>query len=139
MVTIAANKAKITNSISFLIYLTFCIGFSSQSSAAELTFKWDANHPSENVIAYRIYWSMASENFNTFDMEEIPVSRLNDQNNPRWTLTIKDPSKDEFFYFVCTAFDNEGFESVFSDTVVTLVSETSDGNDGGCIIEVIRP
>jgi len=145
MATNTANKSKIYSLFCLFIFFVICFCFYPYGFAKELQFRWDANNPSENVTTYRIYWSMASENYNTFDMEEIPVSSLGDPNSPRWALSIEDPSSDEFFYFVCTALDSEGLESVYSDPVVTLVSGASNGNGdgggggGGCIITVIMP
>jgi fibronectin type 3 domain-containing protein len=83
----------------------------SFSLAAEYTFQWDANHPNDNVVAYRIYWSKSSGDYNTADREYISVGSLSDPDNPHWTINIPDLNAGEDYYFVCTAVDNKGYES----------------------------
>ena len=95
--------------ISFLLLTFLC--HADVHAVVDYSFSWDANHPNDNVVAYRIYWSTSSENYNASDREEVLVSSLGDPGNPQWTINIPDPPVGAFYFFVCTAVDDEGFES----------------------------
>jgi hypothetical protein len=63
----------------------------------------------------------------------LPVGSLGDPNNPAYTLTGLDDN--ESYYFVVTAYDDEGFESDYSNEVpgTTPMNDTTPGG-GGCLI-----
>jgi len=91
----------------------------SFSLAADYTFQWDANHPNDDVVAYRIYWSNSSGDYNTSDRAHISVGSLSDPDHPQWTINIPDLNPGEDYYFVCTAVDNKGYESDDSEELST--------------------
>jgi len=96
------------------VFVALFLSYQPTLHAANYSFQWDANDSSDNVVAYRIYWSTTSESYNSSDMEELLETSLSDPNNPQWTITIPDPPAGEFYYFVCTAVDDENLESVYS-------------------------
>jgi len=75
------------------------MGLASFCLAAEYSFQWDANHPNDNVVAYRIYWSKSSGQYNNSDREHIPVGRFSDPSYPRWAISIINFSIGEDYYF----------------------------------------
>ena len=82
------------NKISFIFFGFIFVGlFVNGGALADVTytFSWDANHPNDNVEAYRIYWSIQSENYNDTDRIEILVSDLIDPDNPEKEITLDDP------------------------------------------------
>jgi len=85
----------------------------------DYTFAWDANSPTESIVAYRIYWSDISNTYNATDWEGIPVSSLADPDNPEWTITLPLVNEDDKVYFVATAVDDDGLESDYSYQVAT--------------------
>ncbi len=85
--------------------------------AGDYTFQWDANHPNDNVVAYRIYWSTTSGSY-TWSWY-ILVNDLHDPLKPQYTVLIPEASPDQTYYFVCSAVDNHGYESDFSSEINT--------------------
>lgn len=107
-----------------MIFTFLCIA--PYSFAADFAFKWDANHPHESVIAYRIYWRTSSGNYNSSDREEIPISRLSDPDNPQWRMSIPGFDPNKTYYFVCTAVNNHGYESAYSNEINTSTLNKTD-------------
>jgi len=105
------NKYKCLFQLAFCLFLLTFVFQGNALAVVDYTFEWDASPPSENVVAYRIYWSTTSEDYNTTDREEVAVTSLADPDNPQWTITIPDPPPGEFYFFVCTAVDDQDRES----------------------------
>ncbi len=104
----------------------------------DFTFEWGANHPNDNVVKYRIYWSTASDSYNQTDSEGILVGNLDDQNNPQWTLTISGADPTLIYYFVATAEDNRGLESDYSNEVEGVgATSLNVPTDGTCFMNVV--
>lgn len=81
------------------------------------TFSWEANHPNDLVVIYRIYWRSDSGEYNQIDREEIMIENLSDTENPEWTLQTTISIPPDTLCFVCTAVDNYGYESDFSNEI----------------------
>lgn len=110
---------------SVIIFFTFGI-----SSAAEVTLAWDAN-TEHDLVGYKIYYDTSSGDpyYGTGaeqGISPITVLRkdLNDEYNPKFTLTGLNDNKN--YYFALTAFDSENLESGYSNE-----ASTADGNNGG--------
>ncbi len=106
----------------------------------DFTFAWDANHPNDNVVEYRIYWSTTSDSYNQTDSEGILIGNLDDPDNPQWTLTISRADPNQIYYFVATAEDNEGRESNYSNEVEgmgTIGLNAPPNTDGTCFMGVV--
>ena len=81
--------------------------------AADYTFQWDANHPNDNVIEYRIYYSTVSEDYEGRPYVGVSHDPSNYPATIQHSITISDPPSGQFYYFVCTAWDGN-FESDYS-------------------------
>ncbi len=129
--------------LNFILTCLLLILFIQSICLAEnlnFTFAWDANHPNDNVIEYRIYWSTTSNNYKQADSEGILIGDLDDQNNPRWKLTISGTDPTRIYYFVATAEDNRGLESDYSNEVGgvgTIGLNVPPSTDGTCFMGVV--
>jgi len=92
----------------------------SHAANVDFTFQWDANHPNDNVVSYRIYWSDTSGVWSPTDREEVTVASLADPDNPAWTITLDLADENERLFFVATA-EDDNYESDYSDQVATSV------------------
>jgi hypothetical protein len=138
---------KITYIFFVFVYGLFVL-FVSIGSAANYTFTWDAPHPNDNVVKYRIYYRMNSSTYNVEeDFEWVPKPN-SDQNfnpaNPVWKIEL--PHVAEEYCFYATAWDDDGFESdpstgvgkgttcdqIFDDDIADDDGGGSGG--GGCFI-----
>jgi len=117
-----------------IIFFTYGI-----SSAAEVTLAWDANTETD-LMGYKIYYDTSPGNpyYGTnADQGISPITvllnDLDDQHNPKFTLTGLSDSGD--YYFALTAFDNENLESGFSNEASTAEGNNGSGGSsggGGC-------
>ena len=107
--------------------IVFC--FVATAQANGFTFQWEANHLND-IVEFRIYWSSVSGEYNPSDMEEISVENLPDPENPEWTLKTTIPIYSGTLYFICTAVDNYGYESDYSNEV-SIPSGNSSAPDSG--------
>ena len=57
------HKYTLLKLIGFAVFLTVSFGFLPNSDAAVYEFRWDENHPNDNVDEYRIYYRKNSENY----------------------------------------------------------------------------
>jgi len=122
----------------FAIALPLC--FVTQGYAKDVTLGWDAN-TEPDLAGYKVYYKTGSsgEPYNGTGADQgpsprtLPVGSLGDPNNPAYTLTGLDDN--ESYYFVVTAYDDEGFESDYSNEVpgTTPMNDTTPGG-GGCLI-----
>lgn len=96
----------------------------------EYTFLWEDNHPNDNVTQYRIYWRTSEGSYNETNRRELLADDLRPQ-VPQWPATLEatiivpvaDPN--ERMFFVCTAVDEDGFESDHSNEVPPLLAFSS--------------
>lgn len=106
-----------------ILIALFLVGVSAGPACGaevEYTFSWEDNHPNDNVTAYRIYWRTLNGTYNATDRQELSAADLRPQ-PPQWpatltasiTITVADPN--ERMFFVCTAVDEDGFESDYSN------------------------
>lgn len=79
--------------------------------SAQVTLAWDANSE-PNISGYKIYYGTASRIYD-FTVE---VGNYT-------SVTITDLKEGEIYYFVATAYDEDGNESGFSNEVVYIISE----------------
>ncbi len=100
------------------------------SSAAEVTLAWDAN-TEPDLMGYKIYYNTSpGDPYYSTDADQgispitVLLKDLDDQYNPKFTLTGLGDSGD--YYFALTAFDNENLESGYSNE-----ASTAGGNKGG--------
>ncbi len=106
--------------------LFFCsLSLFFPSLALAYTFQWEANHPNDLVVKYKIYWSEVTGHYNLTDSEEIPVANLPDPANPQWTLKTMIPVSSGTVFFVCTAVDKYGNESDYSNEITRVLSPDS--------------
>jgi len=137
----------------FAIALPLC--FVTLGYAKDVTLEWDAN-TEPDLAGYEVYYKTGSsgEPYNGTGADQGPsprtlsVGSLGDPNNPAYTLTGLDDN--ETYYFVVTAYDDEGFESDYSSEVTlpggmdpppdastvlgtTPMNDTTPGG-GGCFI-----
>jgi len=107
---------------SALVLVLLCTAVAAQ--AATVTLAWDPN--SETIAGYRLYYGatptapfngdLAAEGSSPVD---IPLESLADPANPTFSLT--GVAACHLLYFALTAYDADGNESDFSNTVSTMV------------------
>jgi hypothetical protein len=100
-----------------IVTLIFLLIFVPSGFARDFTFTWEANHPNDNVVKYRVYWRTTSGGYKASNRQDIPVSSLPDPSNPRHTLSLQNASEDQTYFFVCSAVDNHGYESDYSEEI----------------------
>jgi hypothetical protein len=100
-----------------IITLIFLLILVPSGFARDFTFTWEANHSNDNVVKYRIYWRTTSGGYQSSNRQDIPVSGLPDPSNPRYTLSLSNADADQTYFFVCSAVDNHGYESDFSEEI----------------------
>ena len=114
-------------------------------SAANYTFTWDASHPNDKVVEYKIYYRMNSSAYNVTYFETVLITNQKfDAANPAWKITLPDIAEE--YCFTATAIDVDGFESDPSNEVgkgMTCGQIVYEDNGGGgrsrCFIwEAIR-
>ncbi len=135
---------KITYIFFVSVYGLFIL-FVGIGSAANYTFTWDASHPNDNVVKFKIYYRMNSSTYNVTDFKAVLVtnSKFNTA-NPVWKIEL--PNVAEEYCFTATAIDVDGFESDPSNEVgkgMTCGQIVYEDNGGGgrsrCFIwEAIR-
>ena len=119
--------------------------FSASATAAQVSLAWAPNAES-NLAGYKLYYKVGSPG-NPYEGTgldqgdshiDISLDNLNDRNNPNFTLTGLPAG--ETFYFVLTAYNSEGYESLFSSEIsyqATVPAETFTisalAQDGGSI------
>ena len=106
--------------VSFAQDLTIDIG-------GEFGFTWDAN-PEPDMAGYRIYRSTTSGGHTFGTGFEYAAFGLVTE-SPRYTESVEGT-----YYFVLTAVDDAGFESVPSDEVVLTVENMPPSAPSGCAI-----
>ena len=93
-----------------------------QRSTLDITLQWDAS-TSANVAGYKIYYKVDSseESYDGKGLKEgdspimIPLAKLNDTRNPRFT--IHGLRKDTMYFFAVTAYSTNGQESPSSNEI----------------------
>lgn len=103
------------------------------ASAADLTLAWDSNQESD-LEGYGVYFNKGTSGppYNLFGY--ITTGELTNPSNPVFTVTGLD--KGARYYFAVTAYDTEGNESYFSNSVCADVGDviapcSSAGGGGG--------
>jgi hypothetical protein len=101
--------------------------FTAISYATQITLQWDANSE-PNISGYNFYYGKSSRDYDvTLDVGN-------------WTsITIADLEDNETYYFAVTAYNTDGYESVYSsETCMNCTSPSttaSSGGGGGCFID----
>ena len=85
------------------------------SLAAEVTLKWNPNPATENVVGYKVYCGYSSGNY------EIDFNVGNQTN-----YTIPGLESGRKYYLAVTAYNNEGYESDFSEIAYQVPPSTLD-------------
>ena len=111
-------------SFGFLIFL-ICFSPANSAHCAEPSLAWDANTESD-LAGYYIYYKIGASGapYDGTGADEgdspiqVPLSSLNDPTNPE--VTIHGLSDTEIYFFVVTAYDNDGNESSFSNEISSI-------------------
>jgi len=94
----------------------------------EIALTWDAN-TEPDIAKYRIYKSDVSGTYDAgTDAKAFKVVVHPNTETERFTLPVGT------HYFVCTAVDQGGYESAFSNEVFAVVSDDAPAAPGGCAI-----
>ena len=142
--------------LSFLTLTLILALFATLAHSADVTLAWDPN-TEPDLAGYEIYYGTFSGDYSLAVQDyadqgsspvTVPIGDLGDPNNPAYTLTGLDDN--ETYYFVATAYDDQGFESDYSNEVTLpggmdplpnapIVPGTTPMNDttpggGGCFI-----
>ncbi|MFC1877503.1 hypothetical protein ACFL2E_09580 [Thermodesulfobacteriota bacterium] len=119
---------KITYIFFVSIYGVFIL-FVNIGSAANYTFTWDAPHPNDNVVEYKIYYRIDSSIYNVTDFKAVLITnpRFN-VTNPVWKIEL--PYIAEEYCFIATAIDDDGFESDPSNEIGKATTCSQIVNDG---------
>ena len=90
------------------------------ASAADVTLAWDSNQESD-LEGYGVYFNMGTSGppYNLFGY--ITTGELTNPSNPAFTVTGLE--KGARYYFAVTAYDTEGNESYFSNSVCAEVGD----------------
>lgn len=112
------------------IFIVFSLLFTANVNAASVSLEWDANSESD-LAGYKIYWSSTSGSYT--NINSILV------NKDQTSATVTGLLSETTYYFVATAYDNDGYESDYSDEVRKETGSVSSGintnSDGGsCFI-----
>ncbi len=99
-----------------------CFSPANIAHCAEPSLAWDANTESD-LAGYYIYYKTGASGapyYGTGADEgdspiQVPLSSLNDPTNPE--VTVNGLSDTEIYFFVVTAYDNDGSESSFSNEI----------------------
>ncbi|HBB16503.1 MAG: hypothetical protein A3J94_14595 [Syntrophus sp. RIFOXYC2_FULL_54_9] len=164
---IATHVPNIMKSILYLkmatvmFFLSLCLICPSYAAERDVTLQWDESIDAPYLQSYRIYYYTTSGDLGSLDIADYAVSYalaggapilINpltdpkpitiDKNNTHITVHFSDASK--IYYFVATAVDTEGLESIptaevtFSTTTIppttTTIPPTNGGGGGGCFI-----
>ena len=98
-----------------LMLLACFFVFPSLASAMSLNFSWLPNS-GPSVVGYKIYYGTASGMYqNTVDINNTAP----DPSDGRIHGTVTGLTEGTKYYFVCTAYDNQGNESTYSHEVVS--------------------
>ena len=126
-----ANLPKKVEGFLLFILLVF---YACPIMAADATLSWDANSEPD-VSGYGIYYQKNFQGPPYEIFSYMALQDLADPNNPSATLTGLE--KDANYYFAVTAYDTEGYESFFSNSICARVGDTiapcadSEGGSGG--------
>jgi uncharacterized membrane protein YgcG len=121
------NAAGKRPSLFLILMLTFFLvffiipTFSVQNiHAAEITLAWDQNSEPD-IAGYKIYYGQESHSYtNTLDVGK------------HTSCVIADLEDGETYYFAATAYNNDGFESGYSNEISNAEPGTTpDDGDGG--------
>jgi hypothetical protein len=124
--------------------LSFLLLLGRTALAAEVTLAWDPNSETD-LAGYGIYFRK-STNGPPYDLfGYVTLADLQDANNPTFTLTNLE--KGFQYFFAATAYDTDGNESDYSNSVCAEVSDNIElcggggggGGGGGCFIGTIAP
>ena len=104
------------------VSLLFC--FATLGYARDVTLAWDANMELD-LVGYKVYYRTGSSGppYDGTDADQdsspitVPIEDLDDPDNPEYILTGLDDYED--YFFVVTAYDDEGLESYYSNAVST--------------------
>jgi hypothetical protein len=123
----------------------------SSHAARSATLTWDANSEPD-LAGYAVYCSIEqSGSRDDYDLiQDVPLQDLVDSENPEVVVTELTPNSR--YYFVVTAYNEEGLESGYSNEVCVEVSDSSvtdctpkavstsssggGGGGGGCFISL---
>lgn len=100
-----------------LISVLFVLMIPLFVNAADVTMAWDANRET-NLAGYKIHYGYSSGIYEiTLD---IPLANLSDPQNPWLVVTGLDENTN--YYFVCTAYNENGLSSGHSNEVSIVIS-----------------
>jgi hypothetical protein len=147
------NMKKVLNYLSYLkrvntiFLISLCLVCPGYAAEREITLQWDHSINASNLQSYKIYYYTSpgdTGSLNTADyavsyqLEEegpILINPLTDpkpitinKNNTQITLHFSDATK--IYYFVVTAFDMKGLESIPTNEVGSSGSGTGAGSGG---------
>ena len=138
----------------------------SQEASSPYQFTWDPNHPSENVVYYRLRFGPGEDDYDP----DYDWPRIDGGSTSSFSFTLPDPKSvilpDNFYplenvdtvYFALTAVDEDGYESGLSENQPSVSISLSDpsnganngngnengeqdgdggGGSGGCLIEIV--
>lgn len=117
------RKLKLFLAIAGIFALAIGISFAGQKT---LEFEWDYPNPPSDLAGFRIYKSLTSGTYipvsqdpqTTHLLVEIPYTGQAPDDIYQATEVLDSPDgQTTIWYFVATAFDNEGLESGFSNEV----------------------
>ena len=138
------KKSKYSLLMVFLMLTTLFISFETASIAAnQIIISWDPN-TEPDLEGYVLYGKQGSPEPPFDYVDSYPEVDLADPLNPRAVIT--DLESDVTYYFAVTAYDTEGNESDYSNTVSFLNGKVIDagvtsngdgGGGGGCFINTV--
>ena len=106
-----------------LIILAIILLASTSFAATDVSFRWDANSEPD-LAGYRLYRSDTSGAYTQGAfIKEIPCAA----NDTACAAVTDEGVPDGVYYWVVTAYDTEGLESVWSNEVTTTLDSTPPG------------
>jgi len=109
--------------------LIFCVG---PINAAEVKLGWDKS-VEPDVIGYKIRYGNESGKYEA--MIDVPSNTLVDGENPSYT--VENLLDGRFYFFVATAYDTGGLESLYSNEVMSDDGLPPAAPKNMCIIVIV--
>ena len=130
-------KKRLCSFLAVIVAAVLSFGVTT-GTAATFNFQWNANHLNDEVKAYRIYWSTTVGSYLIGQSKYIPIDPADpdfdsgivmvkdgitssistfphDADQYRYTLDEASLEEGSSYFFVATAIDSDGFESIYSD------------------------